>query len=187
MKKRSIVFFLLAILFASCIKEEVKSYTGKPVLEFDAAVLNSAATGVKFPVLTRVPKYGLTAVSSGTTADPQITRSSGAIKFRVNLVGPQSPAEQVLSYKIVSADYSSLLDVPTGSSARLAAVPGTHFNTTGTFTVPANSSFGEVTITVVNPGTSSTIARYLVLEITGNESATPSENYKRIAIQISET
>lgn len=183
MNKGTIAFFLAAVLFAGCIKEEVKSYTGKPVLEFDAAVLNSAATGVKFPMLTRVPKYGLTTV----TGDPAISRASGVIKFRINLVGPQSATEQVISYKVVSADYSSTLDVPTGTSARLAAVAGTHFSTTGTCTIPANSSFGEVTITVINPGTSSTVSRYLVLEIDGNASFSSSENYKRIGIQISQS
>lgn len=185
--KRAIAFFFAAILFAGCIKEEVKTYTGKPVLEFDAAVLNSAATGVKFPLLTRVPKYGLTAVSSGTTADPVITRASGVVKFRINLVGPQSATEQVISYKVVSADYSSTLDIATGTSARLPAVAGTHFSTTGTCTIPANSSFGEISVTVINPGAASTISRYLVLEIGGNASFSPSENYKRLGIQISQS
>jgi hypothetical protein len=66
------------------------------------------------------------------------------------------------------------------------AVQGTHFNTTGTVTIPANSSFGEVEVQVLNPGVSSTISRDVVLEILATDNVKPSENDKFLGFRISE-
>lgn len=175
--------FLVAGMQSSCIKNELKLYKGPDVVEFDAAVLNSPAVGVTFPLLTRMPAYGL-AVS---TSNPLITRASGTVKFRINLVGNQSSTEQTIKYKVVTTDFSSSLDIPSGAGSRLPAVAGTHFNTTGTVVIPAKSSYGEVEVQIINPGTSSSTARYLVLELEGNGSIKPSENFKRLGIQISQS
>ena len=183
MKKLLIIHCLILIGFSSCIKNEDMIYTGKDVAEFDATVLNTPAVGVSFPMLTRVPAYGI-AVS---TSNPAITRTSGTIKFRVNLVGRQSESNQTLNYKVVTNEFSSVLDIPSGTGARLPAAQGTHFTTSGTLTIPAKSSFGELEITIVNPGTASTTARYLVLQLEGNNSITPSNNFKYLGIQISQS
>lgn len=184
MKKIFLYSSLLAlVLTTGCIKNEQKLFSGKEVVEFDATVLNSPAVGVTFPLMTRVPVYGVAA----STAHPSVTRASGVIKYRVNLVGRQSTSSQIITFKVVTPAFSALLDIPSGTGSRLPAVAGTHFSTTGTFTIPANSSFGEVEITVINPGASSTTARYLVLELDGNTAFGPSENFKRLGILISQS
>ncbi len=184
MKKILSIMMITSLMFSSCIKEEVKHYTGVDFVEFDAAALNAVAAGVNFPILVRVPVYGFAAA----TANPSITRASSSIKFRVNLVGKQSTVDQVIKYRIATADYSAVLDVSSGTSQRLSASAGTHFNTTGIFTIPANTSFGEMEINVLNTGLpASTVARYLVLELEGNTNIQASSNYKRIGIQIAQT
>ena len=56
------------------------------------------------------------------------------------------------------------------------------------FLMPAKKiyNYGEIEVVVVNPGTASAVARYLVIEIDGNGTLSPSENYKRLGIQISQ-
>jgi hypothetical protein len=183
--KKLLLYSLIMSALSSCIKNDEVVYKGDDVVEFDATVLNSPAVGVTFPLLTRVPAYGL-AVS---TSNPSITRTSGTIKFRVNLVGRQSATDQSITYKVVTGDYSSLLDVgpPATSGFRLPAVSGTHFTTSGTLVIPAKSSFGEIEVTIINPGASSTTARYLVLELEGNSAIKASNNFKRMGIQISQS
>ncbi|HUR12110.1 MAG TPA: hypothetical protein VM012_12100, partial [Flavitalea sp.] len=85
--KRFNLYFLLVLMVAAtgCIKNEEVVYKRNAVVEFDAATWNSKAAGVNFPILTRVPPYG----RAVNTPDPAITRASGTIKLRVNLVGPQ--------------------------------------------------------------------------------------------------
>jgi hypothetical protein len=177
-RQLSIIVLFTAILFSSCIKEEVKHFTGTTVIEFDAAVLNTATTPYTYYVATRVPVYGLTV--STANSPTLITRSlTTPVKLRVNLVGPQSSTDQVITYQV--------LTTPVPVAPNMLAVSGTHYTTSGTFTIPANSSFGEVTINIVNPGVSSTNPREVHIELIGNDQIKPSENYKRVAIRISQT
>jgi hypothetical protein len=69
----------------------------------------------------------------------------------------------------------------------MLAVNNTHYTTSGTFTIPANSSFGEVTINIVNPGVSSTNPREVHIELIGNAEIKPSERYKTVGIRISQS
>lgn len=171
-----IAVLITAVSFTSCIKEEIKSYTGNPVLEFDAAVLNAATVPFTYYVTARNSPYGLATTTANSTA---ITRLQTApVKLRVNLVGPQSSTDQVLSY-VVSTTAAPV-------APNLLAVSGTHFTTSGTFTIPANNSFGEVIINIVNPGVSSTSPREVHLEITGNSSLSPSVNYSKIGVRIAQ-
>jgi hypothetical protein len=179
--KRNISVLICSILFAmmlsSCIKEEVKSYQGKSVIEFDATVLNSATTPYTYHVAVRTPPFGIPTTTSNSVA---ITRTlTTPVRLRVNLVGPQRSVDEVITFRV-------LTDV-TPASPNLLGVAGTHYNIAGTtFTIPANSSFGEVVINIVNPGTSSTSPREVHLELVGNENIKPSENYKRVAIRIAQ-
>jgi len=185
MKKYSYLAYigLIALMFSSCIKEDVKVFTGDTVVEFDATVYNAVTAGFTYPILTRFAGYGRPVVTSTSTnypvADPTITRSIGTVKLRVNLVGAQHSTDEVISYRINTEA------VPVSPNA--AAVSGTHFTTTNTFTIPANSSFGEITITILNPGVSSTTPREVHLELLGNSNIKPSENYKKVAIRISQS
>jgi len=177
-RKLSIVALFTVMLFSSCIKEEIKHFNGNTVIEFDAAVLNTATTPYTYFVTTRVPVYGLTV--STTNSPTLITRSLATpVKLRVNLVGAQFSTDQVINYQVITT--------PIPVSPNMLAVSGTHYTTSGTFTIPANSSFGEVTITIVNPGVSSTNPREVHIELVGNTDIKPSENYKRVGIRISQT
>jgi hypothetical protein len=169
----AILFMLVA--FTSCIKNDGPTGAAQLVAEFDAAVLNTPVTGQKYPLLQRVPKYG----SASAAADPLITRTSGSIKFRVNLVGAQQPTEQTLNVKVVASP-----TLPLGVDP---AVAGTHFTVPATIVIPANSSYGEVTITVIDPGVSSATPVGFVIEIEGNATVKPSENYKFLGVRISQT
>jgi hypothetical protein len=162
--------FLILGFFSSCIKNDEKVFTGDTVVEFDATVLNTPATGKAYPLLTRVPGYGRPVFTS-TPPDPGITRTSGTIKFRVNLVGPQSAKDQVINYRVVDAEST--------------AVAGTHYTTGTSFSIPANSSFGEISINVLNPGVTGT-AKTLVIELLGNNEVKPSANYKFLGLSIAQ-
>lgn len=176
--KRILFFLILAIpvFLGSCIKNSPVTIGNELYVEFDATVLNTPITGQTYPVLRNVPVYGAAVVPA---SNPAITRASGTVKFRVNLVGAQQSTDQVIGFKAVATPV-----LPAGVAA---AVSGTHYTVTGTVTIPANSSFGEVTVTIVNPGVSSATPVGLVLELTGNETVKPSANYRFLGIQISQS
>ena len=164
----NIIFSLsLVLFFSSCIKNDNQVFTGS-LVEFDATVLNSPAVGKTYPLLTRVPVGG-TAVNTG---NPSISRTSGLIKFRVNLVGRQRSSDQTINYTVVAAEST--------------AVSGTHFTTPGSFLIPANSSFGEVTVNVLNTGVSSTTPVDLVLELMNSGDVNASANYRFLGIRIAQ-
>ena len=175
------IFFNMMLLagllsLTSCIKQIDKTFTGAAVVEFDATVVNSVTSPYTYHVATRTPPFGIPTTTANSTA---ITRTlTTPVKLRVNLVGAQLAKEEVLEYKV-------LTDV-TPSSPNLLAVQGAHFNTGTKVTIPANSSFGEITIDVLNTGTSSTSPREVHLELVGNASIKPSENYKKVGIRIAQ-
>lgn len=177
MKKYSFIIYigLVSLLLSSCIKEDVKTFQGETVVEFDAAVFNSVTAGYTYPILVRAAGYGR-AVS--TSLDPSITRTTTQVKLRVNLVGPQRSSDEIISYRIIDEA------VPVSPNA--LGIFNTHFGTGNTFTIPANSSFGEITILVYNTGVSSTTPREVHLELLGNALVKPSENYKKVAIRIAQ-
>jgi len=178
MQKKSLLYTTIAFClfaFSSCIKQIDKNFTGNSVVEFDVAVLNSSTPPYTYHVATRVAQFGLPIT---TTNSPALTRTSGNIRLRVNLVGPQRDADETISYRV-------LTDVTPSTPAQLA-VAGTHFNTGTTFTMPAKSSFGEIEVQVLNTGTSSTTPREVHLELVGNTNLKPSENYKRVGLRIAQ-
>ena len=175
--KRNFLFLVVlsmsVLLGSSCIKNDLVTVNDL-VVEFDATVYNTPITGQIYPVLTRVPVYGASVVA----ANPSITRASGSIKFRVNLVGAQQSTDQAIKFKAVATPV-----LPAGVAAAAAS---THYTITGTVVIPANTSFGEAVVTIVNPGVSSATPVGLVLELEGNETVKPSANYKFLGMQISQ-
>jgi hypothetical protein len=137
-------------------------------VEFDAASWNARGAGVTYPIITRLPPYGMPLAAT----DPLITRASGTIRFRVNLIGAQQATQQTLNFSVVA----------TGTTA----VSGTHFTIPGTIVIPANSSFGEAVVNVINPGVSSATPVTLVLEVTGNSLIKGATELNKIGIQISQ-
>jgi hypothetical protein len=161
---------------SSCIKQIDKNFNGPTAIEFDATVLNTATTPYTYHVAVRTPPFGIPTTTANSTA---ITRTlTTPVKLRVNLVGPQRDADEVIQYKV-------LTDV-VPATPNLLATQGTHFNTVSTFTIPAKSSFGEVVIDILNTGVSSTSPREVHLELVGNSNLKPSENHKRVGIRISQ-
>jgi hypothetical protein len=170
MNKFKIYFFaLITLLLSSCIEQDELLFEDS-VVEFDASTweAKSVVGGVakNYLLLTRVPKYGWPT----TTADPLIARTSGTVKLRVNLVGAQRSTAEEVTFKVVPEETT--------------AIEGVHYTTTGKVTIPANSSFGELEVKILNPGTSSATPVNLVLQLDGNASLPASANYSRLGIQI---
>lgn len=181
---RKILFALLAFLSlsaTSCIENEEMVPT-KEFIEIDAATYNTNALSKDYPVINRKPEPGrqvFTATTKGWPADPGIFRTSGTISLRVNLVGKQSDVAQEFTYVVVPNEtYTS------GTIVADPAVKGTHFNTSGKFTIPANSSFGFIELEILNPGTALASEKLIVLEIQGNDKLSPNPNDKRVGIMI---
>ena len=165
------IFFITTIIAAfalnGCIKNDEVIYKGT-VIEFDAAVWNANGAGLTYPILTRVPAQGV-ATGSG---QPTLTRSSGTIQLRVNLVGAQRSTPVTFTYQVVGAEST--------------AVAGTHYTAlTGTGTIPANSSFGLIPVEILNPGASSG-SKILVIQITDNAEVKVSVNYSKVGLSIAQ-
>ncbi len=167
---RKILFsisLLSALFLGGCIKNDPVLVT-EARTEFDAAGWNANSVGLTYPVLTRVPALGV----ATSTAAPTITRTTGSFTVRVNLNGPQRPTATDFTYTVNSAS---------------TAVAGTHFTTlSGVGSIPANSSFGFITINVLNPGVSSSTPAVLVLELTANANLGISFNYSKVGLSISQ-
>jgi hypothetical protein len=162
----------LSIGLSSCIKNDDIVWE-KSVAEWDLATYQSKATGVPYPIVTRIPAVYGRAV---TTADPLISRNTTAtITLRVNLVGKPSPTQQVLNVR-PNPNYST-------------AVEGVHYQLLDrTCVIPADSSFGYVRWQVLNPGTPApgTPAARVIFELQGNSAIQPSENFKYIGWDIAQ-
>lgn len=187
--KLSILLITVAITLFSCkkLEEDRFIYDGPPQIEFDATSLNAVASGKTYPFLVRVPGYGRPVITTanaatGVVADPLLTRTSGTVKFRVNLITAQQNTDQVITYRVVATEKDATgADVPATT-----AVSGVHYTTSGTFTIPANSSYGEITVQILNPGATSG-TKDLVLELVGNGTVKATANYSKLGLRISQS
>lgn len=172
MKKIIALLFVLGVFFtSSCIEQNYVTWNGA-VIEWDATVMNNPAPGRVYPLLARQPRPTFALVTTGAAADPLITRASGTVTLRVNFVAPQRSSDETITYRVVTEGTT--------------AVRGTHFNVSGTAVIPANSSFADVTIQVLNPGVASATPVDLVLELEGNATIQPSEKYKLVGVRIAQ-
>ena len=166
------VFSLLAITaligLSGCIKNHLVTWTST-VVEFDAASWNTNATGLTYPIVTRVPAYG--AAVNTSNSPTVLTRTTAPFQLRVNLVGPQSSTDTPIAYRVVSAEST--------------AVSGVHYSAlSGSTVIPAKSSFGYITITPLNPGATSGSVT-LVLELI-KSTVNPSVNYAKVGLSIAQ-
>jgi len=153
---------------SGCIKNEFGRAPGT-FAEFDATTWNANAAGRTYPILTRVPAFGR-AVNTG---DPLLTKNSGTIKLRVNLVGPQRTTDTEISYAV--------------DAANTTAVAGTHYAALpGKVTIPANTSFGEINLQLLALGTAPPATVDIVLVLTGDAEVKANENYKYIGLRIAQ-
>lgn len=157
----------ITLLMSSCIKNDLATFTAAQI-EWDAASWNANSTGLTYPMMTSVPIYGF---ATGPSA-PLITRTTGTIRLRVNVVGAQAATDRAFTFKF--------------NQAESTGAPGTHFQAvTGTGTIPANSSFGFVDFVVLNPGAGTGTAT-AVLELTENAVFKPATNYAKIGLSIAQ-
>ncbi|HVG42315.1 MAG TPA: DUF4843 domain-containing protein [Chitinophagaceae bacterium] len=173
MKKLGIFFLFLSLVtisLSSCIKNEEPIYNGA-VVEMDAATWNANSVGVTYPILTRQPAAGR-ASASANTADSTITRRSGTVQLRVNLVGAQRATDTEVTYVV---------------DATSTAVAGTHFTALpGKLVIPANSSYGFINVPILNPG-ATTGTKDLIITLTGGTNVSVNENYKTVGLRISQS
>ncbi|MEK7224156.1 MAG: DUF4843 domain-containing protein [Bacteroidota bacterium] len=163
--------FLLAIpaflMFIGCTKNDPITFDGTQV-EFDAATWNANAAGLTYPIMTRVPTMG----AATNTSQPLITRTSGTIQIRINLVGAHRSSDAQFKYQVVALEST--------------AVEGTHYTALpGTGTIPANSSFGMISIPILNPGATSG-SRVLVLQLVDNSDLKANFNYSKVGLSIAQ-
>lgn len=195
MKKNIIYLLSAAMLFSSCIKQIDKTYTGKTVVEIDAAPLNSNDVNVSYPIFTRVLPEGR---PIATAVDSTLRRfQSTPVRIRLNLVGIQSNKEETIGYKVITASPVATISfpatitgqVPTRAAASALpvadAIAGTHFTAlSGKATFPPNSSYAYIDVQVLNTGTAATQGRYLGIRLDSTGTLLPSVNYMQIGMVI---
>jgi len=102
---------------------------------------------------------------------PRITVANtvGTVNLRVNLVGAHRPSDEIITYNVV-ADGTT-------------AVAGKDYVAPGTLTIPAGSSFGTLTVNVLNTGKIGGSVD-LLLQLVGNDEVGNSANYNKVQIRI---
>src|SRR5687767_37967 len=181
--KSKITFTILIVsllMFSACIKNDPVLFTDTQA-EFDAASWNANAAGLTYPLFTRVPGFG----RASNTSDPLITRASGTIRVRVNLVGAKSKTDRTIDYTVFDPPITSVQYSTTITLAASPAVAGVHYTALpGTLTVPADSTWGYIQIPILNPGATAGQTRILGLELKTTSGIKAMENYNRIALSI---
>jgi hypothetical protein len=101
---------------------------------------------------------------------PRITVANtvGTVNLRVNLVGAHRASDEIVMY---SAAVSS------------TAVSGKDYTMTGKLTIPKGSSFGTLTVNVLNTGKIGGSVD-LLLQIDGNDEIGYNTNYNKVQIRI---
>jgi hypothetical protein len=151
------------LLLGGCIKNEQVVFKNSQI-EFDAASWNANSLGVTYPILGRVPLVGTASPAAAT-----LTRTSAPFTLRVNLVGAQKSTATTFSYRVASES---------------TAIAGTHFTAfTGTGTIPANSSFATIPVTILDPGPG-VGSVVLVLELLSGDGLTVAVNYNKVGLRI---
>jgi len=103
---------------------------------------------------------------------PRITVANtvGTVSFRVNLVGAHRASDEIIMYSAVT-------------SAATTAVSGRDYTMTGKLTIPKGSSFGTLTVNVVNTGRIGGSVD-LLLQIDGNDEIGYNTNYNKVQLRI---
>jgi hypothetical protein len=102
---------------------------------------------------------------------PRITVANtvGTVNLRVNLVGAHRPSDEIITYSVVAEGTT--------------ATAGRDYVASGTLTIPAGSSFGTLTVNVVNTGKIGGSVD-LLLQVVGNDEIGSSANYNKVQIRI---
>ncbi len=187
-KKILLVTVTLVLMLSSCIKKDDVTLSTN-IAELDVASYNGNFGTLTYPFVTRQPLPGRAIISS---ADAFITRASNTATFRVNLLGVQrsTPINVKFQTFAVGANVGASVTYGSPISSTLTtidAVAGTHYTAvTGTCTIPANSSFGTITIPIINSGISANNTALLGIELIDGGDISISANYKKVAFAISQ-
>lgn len=102
---------------------------------------------------------------------PRITVANtvGTVKLQVNLVGAHKPADEVIQYTVVASGTT--------------AVSGVDYTTANTLVIPKGSSFGTLTVNVINTGKLGGSVD-LLLQVIGNDKTGVSPSYDRVQLRI---
>ena len=103
---------------------------------------------------------------------PRITVANtvGTVSFRVNLVGAHRASDEIIMYSAVTG-------------AATTAVSGRDYTMTGKLTIPKGSSFGTLTVNVVNTGRVGGSVD-LLLQLDGNDEIGYNTNYNKVQLRI---
>jgi hypothetical protein len=153
MKKIINLFVVVTIVLglSSCFRDNEILFDKVALVEFQETVVRAPAPGQKYPLVA-------------------ITRRSGTVNSRINLVGAHRPADEAIRYKV--------------DTEKTTAIEGVHYTLGGeSAVIPANESFGNAVINIL-PGERQALTVDLVLVLEGNETIKPSENYKSVGYRI---
>jgi hypothetical protein len=146
-------------------------------------------------------------------ADSTIRRlgTGRTVNIRVNLIGAQTAEERTVGYRIISSPITTYAFPATvaavsttaatcgtaqtlpaqtpavagGDLAIVSGTPGVHFaNLSGKVTIPANSSFGNIQIQVLNPGATAGSGVFVGIQLDSTGTVLPSLNYRTIGFVI---
>ncbi len=191
MKKYISLLTISALLLAGCIKNDPVLYTTS-VAEIDATALNANAAGLTYPIMARVLVAGR---AQSTTADSTVRRNAQTLRIRINLVGPQSKKDETVGYETFASPVTSFNfpatiggQSPSAPAAVLAisnAAAGTNYAALpGTVTIPANSSFGFINLSILPTGSTPAEGRFIGIRLNGSGSIKQSVNYSELGIII---
>ena len=189
MYKKIIVYSLFVVFgFSSCIKSNNVVFE-KNYAELDVASFNGPFGTLTYPFVTRQPLAGRAILS----ADAFITRASGTATFRVHLTGKQRTGSSTVKYKVFTVGTSVGATVTyaapvSGTLTTFEGATGTHYTDagSGTCTIPANSSFGTITINILNSGVSANQTALVGIELIDGGDIAVSTNYSKMAFAISQ-
>jgi hypothetical protein len=199
--KKTLIYVFLFVLFGSgaCIKNDLKTWNGE-LAEIDLAAWNANGPGLTYPFVTRIPAANR-ALTTGCP-DSTLRRSAGTIQVRINLVGAQSGNDETVGYTIFNSPITTIAfpatiaantglgcpaaQTPAAASATLNvadAVSGTHYAAlSGKVTIPKGTSFGYISIPVLNPGATAGQARFIGIQLDSTGSVKPSVNYNKVGL-----
>ena len=173
---------VLAFSFTSCFKDSKVIFNGAFV-EFEEAVTQPQLALLEGQKIPSYPSFPVVLVQ----------RTAGERRMRVNLVAAQQAAAQTVTFQVdadaTEAAIAALRSLSQFRTANLVpAVAGTHFTlgSNGSVTIPANSSFGDAVVNLINTPASTTPNSFgvVVFTLVGNDLLKPNTNYKRLGIRI---
>jgi len=191
MKRIVYLISVLAIVgITACEKEQTNTDT-IPRAEFDAAIWNTNAAGLDYPVLVRKPIVGARTPSTSFT----LQRTSSTFYLRVNLVGPPTKSDRTVGLKLfdvpiysVAFPETPISQLPAFDAAILAtadAEPNKHFVLFGNpVRIPADSTWGDIRIIIMYQSASSGVARTIGIALDNTGDVKASANYNKLAIAI---